>query len=265
MNTTVFIGGGRITGALAAGLRRAGHQGMIVVHDRNPKKLQALGREFGIVAEHDLRSAVSRADLLIIAVRPAAVAQVLDAIAGFAGASRLLIVSLAAGVPLRKLRPQLGPRVCWARALPSPICRIARGLTALTFARNLPRPDRKRVRKFFEQVGPVIEIAESRFDAFNAAFSPGQGYHALATLAKAAQDAGLDEKTAMTAGAHALGEAILYWKESGRKLSDLLREAATPGGTTAATLAAMDAAGYARVIERGIAAGIRQAQANARR
>jgi pyrroline-5-carboxylate reductase len=121
------------------------------------------------------------------------------------------------------------------------------------------------VRKFFEQVGPVLEMAESRMDAFNAAYSPAHGYHALATLAKAAQDTGLDAKTALTAGAHALADAIFYWRESGQNLSDLLHEAATPGGTSAATLAAMDAASYRRAIEGGLAAGIRQARANARR
>lgn len=265
MNTTVFIGGGRITSALVAGLRRAGHRGAIVVHDRNAEKLRALQRDFGVEVERDLQAAVARADMLIIAVRPASVAEMLDDIARCAGASRLLAVSLAAGIPLKKLRPRLNPRVRWARALPSPICRIGRGLTAVTFARNVSASDRKRVRAFFDQVGLVLEIAESRFNAFNATYSPGHGYHALATLAKAAQDNGLDRKMALTAAAHALAEAILYWRESGQKLSNLLQEAATPGGTTAATLAAMDAAGYKTAIERGLAAGIRQAQANARR
>jgi hypothetical protein len=60
------------------------------------------------------------------------------------------------------------------------------------------------VRKFFEQVGPVLEMAESRFDAFNAAYSPAHGYHALATLAKAAQDAGLDGED----GSHCRGARL---------------------------------------------------------
>jgi len=265
VNTTVFMGGGRITSALVAGLCRAEHQGAIVVHDRNLKKLRALERDFGVAVEPDLQSAVAMANMLIIAVRPAAVAEMLDDIARCAGASRRLAVSLAAGIPLKKLRPRLGSRVRWARALPSPICRIGRGLTAVTFARNLLGPDRKRVRKFFEQVGPVLEMAESRIDAFNAAYSPAHGYHALTILAKAAQNTGLDPKVALTAGAHALADAILYWRQSGQNLSDLLHEAATPGGTSAATLAAMDAAGYMRVIEGGLAAGIQQARANARR
>jgi pyrroline-5-carboxylate reductase len=265
VSTTVFLGGGRITSALVAGLRRAAHKGVIVVHDRNAEKLRALHRDFGVAVEPDLRPAVARADMLIIAVRPTAVAEMLEEVARYAGASRLLAVSLAAGIPLKKLRPRLGARVHWARALPSPICRIGRGLTAVAFARNLPHADRMRVRGFFEQVGLVLEMAESRLDAFNAAYSPAHGYHALATLAKAAQDAGLDPKTALTAAAHAFADAILYWRECGQNVSDLLHEAATPGGTSAATLAAMDAAGYKRAIERGLAAGIRRARANARR
>ena len=265
MSTTVFLGGGRITSALVAGLRRAGHQGVIVVHDRNPEKLRALRRDFGVAVEPDLRPAVSRADMLIIAVGPTAVAEMLEEVARYAGASRLLAVSLAAGIPLKKLRPRLGARVRWARALPSPICRIGRGLTAVAFARNVTRTDRMRVREFFEPVGLVLEMAESRLDAFNAAYSPAHGYHALATLAKAAQDTGLDPKTALTAAAHAFADAILYWRESGQKVSELLHEAATPGGTSAATLAAMGAAGYQKAIERGLAAGIRRARANARR
>ncbi len=264
MSTTVFVGGGRITSALVAGIELAGHQGTIVIHDRNPEKLRALKRDFAITVEPDLQSAVAMANLLILAVRPLAVAETVDAIARCPDVSRLLAVSLAAGIPLKKLRRR-GSRIRWARALPSPICRIGRGLTAVTFARNLTSRDRKRVRNFFEQVGPVLEMPENRMDAFNAAYSPAHGYHALEILAKAAQDNGLDAKMAMTAGAHALADAIFYWRESGQKLSDLLHEAATPGGTSAATLAAMDAEGYRKVIEGGLAAGIRQARANARR
>jgi hypothetical protein len=44
------------------------------------------------------------------------------------------------------------------------------------------------------------------------------------------------------AAAHALADAILYWRETGQDISALLEEAATPGGTSATTLAPMDAA-----------------------
>jgi pyrroline-5-carboxylate reductase len=204
VSAIVFMGGGRITSALVAGLHRAEYRGAIVIHDHNPKKLRALERDFAVTGEPDLQTAVARADMLIIAVRPPAVGEMLASVARCADNARVLVASRAAGIPLKKLRPCLGPRVGWARAAPSPICRIGRGLTALTFARNLPSSDRKRVRELFERVGAVLEIPESRFDTFNAAYSPGHGYHALATLAEAGQDYGLDRKTALIAAAHAL-------------------------------------------------------------
>jgi hypothetical protein len=107
--------------------------------------------------------------------------------------------------------------------------------------------------------------AEAHFDAFTATFSPSHGYHALATLARSAQAAGLDRKAALTAAAHAIAGGIFYWQESGQTLDELLREAATPGGTAAATMAAMNRAGYERVVAKGLWTGIKQARINARR
>jgi pyrroline-5-carboxylate reductase len=78
MKATVFLGGGRITGALAAGLRLAGYEREIVVYDRNPEKLRELRRESRVKPARDLRSAVEQAEMLIVAVRPASVAEMLD-------------------------------------------------------------------------------------------------------------------------------------------------------------------------------------------
>jgi len=265
MKATVFLGGGHITGALAAGLRLAGYDGEIVVYDRHPEKLRALRRESRVQMVRDLRSAIGRAGMLVIAVRPGSVREMLEEVAACGVTAPRLCVSLAAGIPLRKLRAWLGPRVRWVRAMPSPVCRIARGLTPVSFARGVTKNERARVRQFFACVGPVLDLPERQLDAITAAHSPTHGYHALATLAKAAQAAGLDRATALTAAAHALSDGILYWRESGQALTDLLREAATPGGIAAATMSAMDASGYARVVGNGIRAGVRQARLNARR
>jgi pyrroline-5-carboxylate reductase len=262
---TVFLGGGRITGALIAGLRLAGYDGRIIVHDHNPGRLRALRREFRIEAAGDLKSAVAQADTLIVAVRPLSVAEMLDEVARSGAVSNpILAVSLAAGIPIQKLRAGLGPPVHWARAMPSPVCRIGRGLTAVAFDRQVPKRGRDRVRKFFAQVGPVMEISEDRFNIFTATFSPSHGYHALAALAKAAQSAGLGRGQALTAAAHALADSIFYWRQSGEDLDVLLEEAATPGGTAAATMAAMDDAGYARAVASGLKAGVERGRRNAR-
>jgi len=273
MKATVFLGGGRITGALIAGLRLAGDRRAIVVHDRNPGKVRALRREFGVEGALDLKSALLRAEalraeILIVAVRPGSVAELLEEIAACGVRTPRLCVSLAAGIPLKKLRAGLGrgvtrTRVRWARAMPSPVCRIGRGLTALAYERGVSGADRGLVREFFELVGPVLEIPEKQFDAFCTAFSPSHGYHALATLAAAGEAAGLNRKTALAAAAHAFAEAILYWRESEQTLADLLGEAATPGGIAAATLDAMKRYGYEKAVAAGLRAGIRRARLNA--
>lgn len=263
MRPTVFLGGGRITGALVAGLRLARYQASLVVHDRHPAKLRQLKKQYGVAVERNLQRAVDHAGLLIIAVRPDAVSDLLRKI----GTSNrpLNAISLAAGIPLSTLRNGLGPPVRWARAMPSPVCRSRRGLTALTFDRTFPQNARREVRTLFAKVGAVLEIPESKFDAFTVTYSSSHGYHALATLASSAKKLGLDQATALTAAAHALADGILSWRDGQIPLDKLLQEAATPGGIAAAVMNAMDSSGYRRTIERGLQAGLSRARKNQKR
>jgi pyrroline-5-carboxylate reductase len=260
----VFLGGGRITSALISGLRLAKFGEPIVVHDRHSEKLQELKRQYGVMVEEDLRRAVESARLLIIGVRPDSVSGLLKKIAPY-GRRRVTAVSLAAGVPLSKLRRELGPPVRWARAMPSPVSRSGRGLTALTFGRDVSSAVRAEVRKLFALVGQVLEIPEKRFDAFTVTFSSSHGYHALAALIAAAKAVGLDGEVARVAAAHALADGIAAWRDGNVPLDELLQEVATPGGTAAAVMASMGGAGYRKMVERGLRAGITQARKNAAR
>jgi len=263
MRATVFLGGGRITSALVAGLRLAKYDKPIVVHDRHPAKLQQLKKQYGVTIERNLQRAVQQAELLIIAVRPDSVSDLLQKIGKIS--RPLSAVSLAAGIPLSNLRARLGPRGRWARAMPSPVCRTGHGLTALTFDRTFSRTARHEVRNLFENVGSVLDVPESQFDAFTVTYSSSHGYHALATLADAAQKLGLDRKTALIAAAHALADGILSWREGKIPLDRLLHEAATPGGIAAAVMNAMDSFGYKRTIQQGLQAGLTRARKNANR
>jgi pyrroline-5-carboxylate reductase len=262
VKATVFLGGGRITAALVAGLRLARYDKPIIVHDRHPGKLRQLKKQYGAAVEPDLYRAVERAGLLIIAVRPDSVSDLLKEIGKIN--RPLSLVSLAAGIPLSKLRVRLRSPARWVRAMPSPVCRTARGLTALTFDRTFSRNARREVRGLFEKLGTVLEIPESQFDAFTVTYSSSHGYHALATLAASAQRLGLDRKIALTAAAHALADGILSWREGRIPLDRLLYEAATPGGIAATTMNAMDSSGYVRIIQRGLRAGMARARKNAK-
>jgi pyrroline-5-carboxylate reductase len=263
VKATVFLGGGRITSALLAGLQLAGYSRPILVHDRHAEKLRKLKRQYGVAVEPDLHRAVESAHLLIIAVRPDSVRGLLKEIGTIS--RRLTAVSLAAGVPLSKLRAGLRSPVQWARAMPSPVCRAGRGLTALTFGRGISGAARAEVRDLFALVGAVLEIPENQFDAFTVTFSSSHGYHALATLIGAAEAIGLDRKSALVAAAHALADGIAAWRAGTSHLEELLQEAATPGGTAAAVMSSLDRAGYARIVSQGLRAGISQARKNAGR
>jgi len=265
VKATVFLGGGRITSALIAGLRLGRYRRPIIVHDRHSAKLQKLKRQYGVIVEPDLHSAVDSARLLIIAVRPDSLRELLTEIGTHNIYRRLTAISLAAGVPLSKLRSGLGPPVHWARAMPSPVCRTGQGLTALTFDRNLSTRARAEVGDLFAHVGHVREIPESQFDAFTVTFSSSHGYHALAALIGAAESIGLDRKSARVAAAHALADGIAAWRSGNLPLGELLQEAATPGGTAAAVMASLDDSGYRSILAQGLRAGIRQARKNARR
>jgi pyrroline-5-carboxylate reductase len=274
MSTTVFLGGGRITTALLAGLRRSGYRTPIVVHDRHPEKLRDLKRKYGVRAEATLEVAIAHAQsgLLIFAVRPESTlslaTQVAELTANWKTPSsasaqfNTTACSLAAGIPLAQLRAALGPPVRWARAMPSPAARSGRGLTAVSYDRGIAKAGRMRVKGLFARVGPVLEIAEAQFDAFTVTYSCTHGYHALDTLARAAQKAGLDRQTALTAAAHALADGILGWREGDLPLEELLEEAATPGGIAATVMQTMNAHGHPRMVERGLRAGIARARKN---
>jgi len=196
-------------------------------------------------------------------VRPDSMAQLLGSLAP--PDRPLLAVSLAAGVPLVKLRRHLGPPVRWARAMPSPTCRTRRGFTALAFSRELSPRERNTVRAFFARVGTVLEIAEDKFDVFTATYSSSHGYHALAALSGAGEKLGLDRKTALAAAAHALAGGVLAFQAGKLSLENLMHEAATPGGIAATVMKTMDDAGYYRIVERGVRAGMARARANGRR
>ena len=237
------------------------------MHDRNPHKLRQLKRQYGVQVEPDLHRAVEQAHLLIVAVRPDGVRDLLRQIGQIRmrHSRPLTAVSLAAGIPLKNLRAWVGLPMRWARAMPSPVARAGRGLTAITFDRGLPVSARREVRNFFSRVGATLEIPESRFDAFTVTYSSSHGYHALSALAEAAGKLGLDRKTALIAAAHALADGVLAWRESDVSLRALLNEAATPGGIAASTMVKMDQSGYKRSVQLGLRAGMNRAAKNAKR
>jgi len=260
--TVVFLGGGGLTQAIVVGLRYHAVNApkpakfQLIVHDRHPNKLRTL-RRLGAKTESNLQRAVDAADILLIAVRPDSVAELLSS---FHISKRPPVaVSLAAGIPLERLRRELGLPVRWARALPSPACRTGCGLTGLTFGAELKPAQQKTIRTLFAALGTVVQIPEESFDVFMVTYAPIHGYHALAALTAAATRLGLDPAVASIAAAHALADGIVALRAGRTALDAAWKQAATPGGISVAIAASKDASGYSAMIERALRAGIDRA------
>ena len=135
-----------------------------------------------------------------------------------------LCVSLAAGFRCAICVSGLA-RAKWARAMPSPVCRMARGLTPLCFRRDVAKSDRIRARKLFDRVGPVLDLPEEQFDAITATpLVLPMDITRWRRWRRPRRDAGLDRKTALTAAAHALADGIgVLAGQAGAELDELLR------------------------------------------
>lgn len=266
---TLFVGGGSIAAAMISGLTVGKYASPIIVHDRRAERMRLLRRKFQTVSEPDLANAVADAEFIVLAVRPDAAPEMLcdlaRALQSAKDKPKKIVVSVIAGLPLALLRKQIPARVDWVRAMPSPLSESGNGLTALAFARSCSSRSRRSVKRFFSEFGQVLEVPESEFNAFTVVYSPSHGLHALSALSEAAVRGGLNKHAALVAAAHALGAAEAVLKQRNADIENMVRQAATPGGTAEATMAAMDAAGYGDVVAKGVQAGIARARSMADR
>ena len=88
-----------------------------VDHDRHSRKLKELKRQHRVIVKEDLAGAIDLANLLIVAVRPESIRELLNEIGELQFRRRLTAVSLAAGIPLSRLQARLGLPVRWVRAM----------------------------------------------------------------------------------------------------------------------------------------------------
>jgi pyrroline-5-carboxylate reductase len=95
-----------------------------------------------------------------------------------------LLISVLAGVPLDRLQ-RLFPGHCCVRAVPNTPALVGAGLTALAWGDGVNAEQRLRVHDLFADVGEVLELPESKLDAFLALTSSGPAFIALVAEAMA--------------------------------------------------------------------------------
>jgi pyrroline-5-carboxylate reductase len=213
-----IIGAGNMGMAIASRIK-----GKILLSDKNKRISNNI-------------SVAEGSDIIILAVKPQDIGDVLKEIRPYAG--KKLIISIAAGVTTLSIEKALSPKARVIRVMPNMPAMVGKGISAISCGRFAAPGDLKSCLRIFSFLGEVIEVKEKMMDAVTSVSGSGPGYYFLFThlLAKAAQASGFGKGLAMKlAKATFIGAAELA-SESDLSMEELVKKVASKGGTTETAL-----------------------------
>jgi pyrroline-5-carboxylate reductase len=233
-----LIGAGRMGGAKLRGWLSAGvPPSALAVKEPNPSpELAALLEQYGIAEKHP-----SPPDVVVLAVKPQIMAQVLDTVAPLAG-PHTAVLSIAAGRTVASIARHFPDGAAIVRAMPNLPAEIGRGITAAYANPHVSEPQRELCEKLLRAMGQVVWVEEeSLIDAVTAVSGSGPAYVFLLAecLAAAGREAGLPADLAeRLARATVEGSGELLHR-SHLAPAQLRENVTSPGGTTAAGLSVL--------------------------
>jgi pyrroline-5-carboxylate reductase len=235
-----FIGTGRIAQALISGLS---HDPQMVISgfDKMPDALHSVSLHYGVNAEESIESLARDAKVIIIAVKPYQMAEVLAELKPALHGEHL-IISVAAGISTGFIESNCPEGARVVRVMPNTPAFVGEGMTALCKGSHATGDDLLAAERIFNAIGVSAIVGESGMDAATAVSGSGPAYmfRIIDALAEGGVACGLDRETAQILAAQTmLGAAKMVL--TGRKSpEELVREVTTPGGTTEAGLREMD-------------------------
>lgn len=219
------LAGGIINGNLA-------RPDEITIHDIRRERLDHLRNVLHVRISEGLGNAVEGSDIVILAVKPQNMEEVLRDIAGIV--TDRLVISIAAGVTLGFIEERLTGKARVVRVMPNTPALIGEGATALAGGTNATEGDIAAARRIFDSVGMTVVVEENLIDAVTglSGSGPAYGFIIVEALADAGISQGLEAETALKLAAQTmLGAAKLCLKED-RTPAQLTAMVTSPGGTT---------------------------------
>ncbi len=240
------MGGAILTGALAAGWAAHDVQVTVALPGERERWEQA-----GVPVAPGNAAAVAQADVVLIAVKPAVVPAVLAEITGALPAGAV-VASIAAGVTLATLSAGLPAGTAIVRVMPNTPATVGRGISALAPGEHASAGQVALVRGLLDAVGTSVVVAERDLDAVTAVSGSGPAY--VFALAEAMIDGGvllgLTRPVAAELAVATLAGSAEMLAVPGSHPAMLREQVVSPGGTTAAALAAFSRGGlHATVLD----------------
>ena len=250
-----IIGGGNLGKAIAEGLVKSGFTvpGHIMVTRRHIEPIRFL-EEMGILVSNDNHEAARFADLVILAVKPFQVKDVLTDMRSSLDADRHLVCSVVTGITIQDLQSVLGAGFPLVRAMPNTAIAIQESMTCVCASGWTP-DQKDYVEDLFRQLGRVVTIDEKLMEAATVLGACGIAY-ALRFIRANIQggiEIGFDATTATLIAAQTVKGAAELLIQTGRHPEEEIDKVTTPKGCTIAGLNEMEHQGFSSSLIKGIA------------
>ncbi len=258
-----FIGGGAMAEAMLSAIldRGLSQPQDISVGDIDGARRQHLEQKYGVAVISDNLKALSGNDIVVLAIKPQNLAEVMAELGGQLKAGQL-VLSIIAGKRIDTLSSGLNHR-CVVRAMPNTPAQIGEGISVWTATAEVTAQQKEWAGSILGAMGKEIYVDDERYiDMATAVSGSGPAYIFLfvESLAAAAVHIGLprniaDELVLQTL----LGSGHLIQK-SGKPPAELRRMVTSPGGTTAEALLQLEKGGFSELIAKAVSAAYDKAK-----
>jgi pyrroline-5-carboxylate reductase len=258
-----FIGTGAMGGAIARGLVArgvcAGDQ--LYLSDIRREWVEGIAEELGARVADDNLAAVRAADVLLLAVKPQVFPEVGLSLAP-AVTSRHLVISIMGGVEVGTIERTLGEAVPVVRVMPNILAEVGAAYSVYAPGQHVTGEHRHIVEQLLGAVGEVEAADEKLLDAVTGLSGSGPGFVfvMMEALADGGVKAGLPRPLALKLAAHTLLGSAKMFLETGQHPGALKDKVTSPGGTTIAGIAEMEAGGVRSALIRAVDTAARRSR-----
>ncbi len=257
-----FVGAGQMATALARGWLAAGLTAAdrALASDPLPQSRQAFTGQTGLRTTESNREVVAAAELVLLAVKPQVMKEVLADLRPVL-TPRHLVASIAAGVTLRQLAEGLGPDCRLVRVMPNTPCLVGASASAYSPAATATAADVELVDRLLKAVGLAVRVPEHLLDAVTglSASGPAFVYVMIEALSDGGVRVGLPRDVATALAAQTVFGAAKMVLETGEHSGILKDRVTSPGGTTIAGLHALERGNLRAALMDAVEAAARRA------
>ena len=255
-----FIGGGNMAQALIGGLIARGLPATRITVSDPVEQVRQLLQEKDVQVTEDNVAAIQTADVVVFAVKPQVLAQVLKPLNGlFAGK---LVISIVAGAEISTISELLGTDQV-VRVMPNTPALVQTGAHGLYATDAVAEKDRNLASQVLAATGLTIWVnTEAQIDAVTAVSGSGPAYffYLMESMIRAGKNLGLDEKVATELTLQtALGAAQMAIT-SANTPAELRKNVTSPNGTTQAAIEVFDHGQVSQTIQAALAAAQKRSQ-----